>query len=110
MFTGSYAVNPTNGKAIPIWVADYVLIGYGTGAIMAVPAHDTRDFEFAQQFKLPIVAVVDPGDNSGVSSATTCWPGRVAMTADGDGDCHGLRTLQRPDHGPSSRKRSCRRP
>ena len=61
MFTGSYAINPVNGEAIPIWVADYVLISYGTGAIMAVPAHDTRDFEFAKQFDLPIIAVVDPG-------------------------------------------------
>ncbi len=64
VFTGSYAVNPVNGEQIPIWVADYVLISYGTGAIMAVPAHDTRDFEFAQQFRLPIVAVVDPGPNA----------------------------------------------
>jgi leucyl-tRNA synthetase len=61
VFTGSYAINPVNGEAIPIWVADYVLISYGTGAIMAVPAHDTRDFEFAEQFNLPIKAVVDPG-------------------------------------------------
>ena len=61
VFTGSYAVNPVNGRPVPIWVADYVLISYGTGAIMAVPAHDTRDFEFAQQFELPIVPVVDPG-------------------------------------------------
>jgi leucyl-tRNA synthetase len=60
VFTGSCAVNPVNGQAIPIWVADYVLISYGTGAIMAVPAHDTRDFEFAQQFQLPIITVVDP--------------------------------------------------
>lgn len=59
-WTGAYAVNPVNGESIPIWVADYVLISYGTGAIMAVPAHDTRDFEFAQQFKLPIIPVVDP--------------------------------------------------
>ena len=51
-----------NGEPVPIWIADYVLISYGTGAIMAVPAHDERDFEFAQQFDLPIVAVVDPGD------------------------------------------------
>ena len=51
VFTGSYAINPVNGEPIPIWVADYVLISYGTGAIMAVPAHDTRDFEFAQQFR-----------------------------------------------------------
>jgi leucyl-tRNA synthetase len=64
VFTGSYAINPVNGQPVPVWVADYVLWGYGTGAIMAVPAHDERDFEFAQQFGLPIVAVVDPGDVS----------------------------------------------
>ncbi|MBU4271023.1 MAG: leucine--tRNA ligase [Planctomycetes bacterium] len=58
VWTGSYAVNPVNGESIPIWVADYVLISYGTGAIMAVPAHDTRDFEFAEQFDLPIRAVL----------------------------------------------------
>ena len=60
VFTGAYAVNPVNGKKIPVWVADYVLWGYGTGAIMAVPAHDTRDYEFAQKFGLPIVQVVRP--------------------------------------------------
>jgi leucyl-tRNA synthetase len=60
VFTGSYAMNPVNDQAIPIWVADYVLISYGTGAIMAVPAHDERDFEFARQYDLPIVAVVEP--------------------------------------------------
>ncbi len=64
VFTGSYAINPVNGEAIPIWVADYVLISYGTGAIMAVPAHDTRDFEFAKQFGLPIIPVVDPGETT----------------------------------------------
>ncbi|MBN2351771.1 MAG: leucine--tRNA ligase [Spirochaetales bacterium] len=57
-FTGAYAINPVNGGKIPIWIADYVLISYGTGAIMAVPAHDERDFEFATAFKLPIVQVV----------------------------------------------------
>lgn len=62
VFTGSYAVNPVNEEHIPIWVADYVLASYGTGAIMAVAAHDERDFEFAQQFGLPIIPVVDPGD------------------------------------------------
>ncbi|MCA9217590.1 MAG: leucine--tRNA ligase, partial [Planctomycetales bacterium] len=66
VFTGSYAINPVNGGKVPIWVADYVLISYGTGAIMAVPAHDTRDFEFAEQFEIPIVAVVDPGDSNDV--------------------------------------------
>ncbi len=58
VFTGAYAVNPVNNKKIPIWIADYVLISYGTGAIMAVPAHDERDFEFATQFKIPIIQVV----------------------------------------------------
>lgn len=60
VWTGSYAINPVNGKKIPIWTADYVLMGYGTGAIMAVPAHDQRDFEFARKFKLPIEVVVQP--------------------------------------------------
>ncbi|MCE9560684.1 MAG: leucine--tRNA ligase [Planctomycetes bacterium] len=60
VFTGAFAVNPVNGEKVPIWIADYVLATYGTGAIMAVPAHDERDFEFATQFKLPIVPVVQP--------------------------------------------------
>ena len=58
VFTGAYAINPVNGQKIPIWIADYVLASYGTGAIMAVPAHDTRDFEFATKFNLPVVQVV----------------------------------------------------
>jgi leucyl-tRNA synthetase len=60
VFTGSHAINPVNGEPIPVWIADYVLISYGTGAIMAVPAHDLRDWEFAVKFELPIVAVVEP--------------------------------------------------
>ncbi len=60
VFTGSYAINPVNGKEIPIWVADYVLMGYGTGAIMAVPAHDQRDFDFAKKYNLPIEQVISP--------------------------------------------------
>jgi len=60
VFTGGYAINPVNGQAISIWVADYVLMSYGTGAIMAVPAHDTRDFEFAKKYRLPVVTVVEP--------------------------------------------------
>ena len=59
---GISAINPVNGKEIPIWISDYVLISYGTGAIMAVPAHDDRDFEFAQKFDMPIVPVIDTGD------------------------------------------------
>ncbi|PAE36401.1 leucine--tRNA ligase [Bacillus sp. 7884-1] len=62
VFTGAYAINPVNGEKMPIWIADYVLVSYGTGAIMAVPAHDERDYEFAKQFNLPIKAVVAGGD------------------------------------------------
>lgn len=69
VWTGAYAVNPVNGARIPIWIADYVLASYGTGAIMAVPAHDERDFEFARKFELPIVQVVQPPD------AKTDWQG-----------------------------------
>ena len=68
VFTGSYAINPVNGKPTPIWIADYVLWGYGTGAIMAVPAHDERDFEFARQYDLPIIPVVDPGHHQSSAS------------------------------------------
>ncbi len=62
VFTGSYAINPVNGEKTPVWVADYVLIGYGTGAIMAVPAHDERDYEFAKKFELPIKQVIMPSE------------------------------------------------
>ena len=63
-FTGSYAINPVNGKKIPIWISDYVLSSYGTGAIMAVPAHDERDYEFAKKFNLEIIPVLEGGDVS----------------------------------------------
>lgn len=71
VFTGAYAVNPVNGARIPIWIADYVLLSYGTGAIMAVPGHDTRDLEFAEKFHLPVVQVVQPPDPA------TDWRGFV---------------------------------
>lgn len=64
IFTGSYAINPVNGKKIPIWISDYVLATYGTGAIMAVPAHDQRDYEFATKFGIDIIPVIDGGDIS----------------------------------------------
>ena len=64
VFTGSYVINPVNGRKLPIWVADYVLGGYGTGAVMAVPAHDERDFAFAEKFDLPIVQVIDKPEHS----------------------------------------------
>ena len=62
VYTGAYAINPINGEALPIWIGDYVLASYGTGAIMAVPAHDTRDYEFAKKYDLPIRAVVEGGN------------------------------------------------
>lgn len=68
VFTGGYAINPVNGLRIPVWVADYVLMSYGTGAIMAVPAHDERDFEFAKQFQLPIQRVVEKERGAGNGS------------------------------------------
>jgi leucyl-tRNA synthetase len=71
VFTGNYAINPVNRDRIPIWIADYVLASYGTGAIMAVPAHDTRDFEFAKKFDLPVIQVVQPPDPK------TDWQGFV---------------------------------
>ncbi len=71
VFTGAYAINPVNGEKIPIWIADYVLASYGTGAIMAVPAHDERDFEFAKKFNLPIVEVVKVGSAGVAPDAST---------------------------------------
>ena len=78
VFTGRYAINPVNGNKIPIYIADYVLTGYGTGAIMAVPAHDTRDFEFAQKFNIPIICILDPVEADPetrklVQSGKLCW-------------------------------------
>jgi leucyl-tRNA synthetase len=78
VFTGRYAINPVNLKKIPVWVADYVLTGYGTGAIMAVPAHDTRDFEFAEKYNLPIICIQDPdvkdsGQKERIINGKECW-------------------------------------
>jgi len=81
VFTGGYAVNPVNGERIPIWIADYVLISYGSGAIMAVPAHDQRDFEFARQFGLPIRIVIQPEGAGDLNPErmTEAWPGEGVM-------------------------------
>ncbi|MCE4563231.1 leucine--tRNA ligase [Maribellus sp. CM-23] len=76
VFTGRYAINPVNNTKIPVWVADYVLTGYGTGAIMAVPAHDTRDFEFAKEFDIPVVCILDPKEvenRDEVLTGNACW-------------------------------------
>ena len=97
VFTGSYAINPVNGAPIPVFIADYVLISYGTGAIMAVPAHDTRDFEFAQKFDVPIVAVVDPGDAKDVDREQVL-AGKEVFTLPGvainSGDYDGTETAE----------------
>ncbi len=70
VFTGRYAINPYNGEKVQLWVADYVLAGYGTGAVMAVPAHDTRDFAFARKYDIPIRVVIHPDKNTGLDAAT----------------------------------------
>ena len=72
VWTGAYAVNPVNGQRIPIWIADYVLLGYGTGAIMAVPAHDERDWEFARKYALPIREVVATTPSLGLGGGSVC--------------------------------------
>jgi leucyl-tRNA synthetase len=85
VWTGSYAINPVNQERIPIWIADYVLMGYGTGAIMAVPAHDQRDFEFARKFGLPIKLVVQP-PRGGVETAEdlqAAWTGEGVLINSG---------------------------
>ena len=91
VFTGSVATNPVNGENIPIWVADYVLMGYGTGAIMAVPAHDQRDFEFARRFHLPIRVVIQPDMVEHANSLKSgqimeAWTGAGKMVHSGDFD------------------------
>ena len=102
VFTGAYGINPVNGNKIPIWIADYVLNTYGTGAIMAVPAHDTRDFDFAKKFDLPIIAIIDPDkaeaaeakiDPADVFAGKVCWTGdgRSVNSANNEGlDINGL--------------------
>jgi leucyl-tRNA synthetase len=88
VFTGAFATNPVNGEQIPVWIADYVMMGYGTGAIMAVPAHDERDFEFAQKFELPIVQVVQPTNDAN-------WQGYTDHgTAINSGFLDGLPTVE----------------
>ncbi len=80
VFTGAYAINPVNDEKIPIWISDYVLISYGTGAIMAVPAHDDRDFEFATKFELPIIQVVQPPSQEDAEQVAR---GELCFTGDG---------------------------
>ncbi|MDE7410086.1 MAG: leucine--tRNA ligase [Muribaculaceae bacterium] len=88
VFTGSYAVNPLSGKEIPIWVSDYVLAGYGTGAIMAVPAHDSRDYAFARKFDLPIIPLIEGADVS--EESFDAKEGIVCNSCGPDLDLNGL--------------------
>ena len=95
VFIGAYAINPVNGEKMPIWISDYVLISYGTGAIMSVPAHDERDFEFAKKFGLPIIQVVEPEDEEQAELARQeklCFIGDG--TAINSGQFNGLKTLE----------------
>ncbi|QDU75990.1 Leucine--tRNA ligase [Bremerella volcania] len=95
VFSGSHAINPVTGQPVPVWIADYVLASYGTGAIMAVPAHDDRDFEFAQKFDIPVIAVVDPGDKSDIDRDAVL-AGKACATFDGvainSGKYNGMKT------------------
>jgi leucyl-tRNA synthetase len=95
VFTGAFAVNPVNDEKIPIWISDYVLISYGTGAIMSVPAHDERDFEFAKKFDLPIIPVVEPQD---AEQAELVKQGKLCFVGDGrainSGRFNGLPTAE----------------
>ncbi len=88
VFTGSYAINPLSGKEIPIWVSDYVLAGYGTGAIMAVPAHDSRDYAFAKKFGLPIIPLIEGADVS--QESFDAKEGIVTNSCGPDLDLNGL--------------------
>ncbi|MCP4181569.1 MAG: leucine--tRNA ligase [bacterium] len=101
-FTGAYAVNPVNNSKIPIWIADYVMVSYGTGAIMAVPCHDTRDFEFATKFNIDIKCIISPDEKEGkqegadiakILKGKECWTGNGKMvhSSNNDGlDINGL--------------------
>ena len=97
VFTGSYAVNPLNGKNIPIWLSDYVLSDYGTGAIMCVPAHDDRDFEFAKKFDLPIIPVISP-DGNPVENMTEAYTGAGIMI--NSGDWNGMKSSELKEKAP----------
>ena len=88
VFTGSYAINPLTGKEIPIWVSDYVLAGYGTGAIMAVPAHDSRDYAFARKFDLPIIPLIEGADVS--EQSFDAKSGKMINSAGPELDLNGL--------------------
>ena len=86
VFTGGYVINPATGARMPIWVADYVLAGYGEGAIMAVPAHDQRDYDFAKKYDLPIIKVIDPTDDADDDDVIDFYSGEGKLINSGDFD------------------------
>lgn len=88
VFSGSYAVNPLTGKNVPIWISDYVLAGYGTGAIMAVPAHDSRDYAFARKFDLPIIPLIEGCDVS--KESFDAKEGKMINSSNGELNLNGL--------------------
>lgn len=98
VFTGSYAINPLNGAKIPIWLSDYVLVDYGTGAIMCVPAHDDRDFEFAKKFDLPIVQVIAK-DGKEIENMTEAYTDAVG-TMINSGDWNGMESARLKSEAP----------
>ena len=98
VFTGSYAVNPLNGAKIPIWLSDYVLADYGTGAIMCVPAHDDRDFEFAKKFNLPIIQVIAK-DGKEIENMTEAYTD-AAGTVINSGDWNGMESSELKEKAP----------
>jgi len=97
VWTGAFAINPVNGARVPVWISDYVLASYGTGAIMAVPAHDERDLEFARKFQLPIVQVVEPPDPK-TRWEGFCDLGTAVNSAHGDLSLNGLPTPEAKRH------------
>ncbi|MFD4027727.1 leucine--tRNA ligase [Streptomyces sp. NPDC058576] len=99
VFTGAYATNPVSGEQVPVFIADYVLMGYGTGAIMAVPAHDARDFAFARAFELPMRCVVQPSDDRGTDPATwddafSSYDAKLVNSANGEISLDGLGVVE----------------
>ncbi|WP_327118742.1 leucine--tRNA ligase [Streptomyces sp. NBC_01341] len=99
VFTGTYATNPVSGDKVPVFIADYVLMGYGTGAIMAVPAHDARDFAFARAFELPMRCVVEPSDDRGLDPSTwedafSSYEAKLVNSANGEISLDGLGVVE----------------
>ena len=99
IFTGVYAVHPLTGDNIPIWIADYVLMGYGTGAIMAVPAHDTRDYAFAQQYDLPIIQVIETDGDDMTAKGTMINSGEFSGMSSQEGGARIVAVLAEQGHG-----------